>query len=305
MLGDYIANYIDDFEKRGNARSSVKSCQYYLKKFGTFINEYNLDFSKLTTKQVKRFRNQMVEQGLKPKPINNVLAAVKGFYDFLLEEEVVNSNPILSGRLRVKVGKSLPSFMTAEELKIVNNWLDNIPHEVALGFRTLLATGLRISELSALSPSDVILLESGGYLLRVRRGKGNRERYVPVMDGDVAWDLACLKESYDDRHLLFNMRPATFQRWAKKCQTETGVKFHSHRCRHTVATQMLKKGIPLDQIQEVLGHVYINTTRIYARTAPEAVWELAAKIDDDEIKETRAVYRYLLSGGNYKNKELT
>jgi site-specific recombinase XerD len=230
---------------------------------------------------------------------------VKGFYDFLLEEEVVKSNPILSGRLKVKVGKSLPSFMTVAELDIVNNWINNIPHEVALGFRTLLATGLRVSELSALSPRDVILLESGGYLLRVRRGKGNRERYVPVMDGDVAWDLACLKENYDDRHLLFNMRPATFQRWARKCQTETGVKFHSHRCRHTVATQMLKKGIPLDQIQEVLGHVYITTTRIYARTAPEAVWELAAKIDDDEIKETRAVYRYLLSGGSCENKELS
>jgi site-specific recombinase XerD len=239
----------------------------------------------------------MVEQGLKPRTINSLLSSVKGLYDFLIEEEVVTRNPILSGRLRVKQGKSLPSFMTDKELVILYNWLDSVPHEVALGFRTMLATGLRVSELYALTPRDVILLENGGYLLRVRYGKGKRERYVPVMDGDVAWDLACLKESRDGGPLFFIISLATFQRWARKCQVDTGVKFHSHRCRHTVATQMLKKGIPLDQIQEVLGHIYITTTRVYAQTAPESVWELAAKIDDDdEIKETRAVYRYLLSG---------
>jgi len=287
MLRDYVNRYIEDFTNRGNAQGSIRVCKYNLNKFVIFIDQNSLDFRSLTTKQAKILRNMLVEQGLKPKTINNVLSSVKGLYDLLIEEEVVNRNPILSGRLRVKQGKSLPGFMTDKELEILNNWLDSVPHEVSLGFRTMLATGLRVSELYALTPRDVILLENGGYLLRVRRGKGNRERYVPVMDGDVAWDLACLKEMRAGGPLFFIISPTTFQRWARKCQAETGVKFHSHRCRHTVATQMLKKGIPLDQIQEVLGHVYINTTRIYARTAPEAVWELAAKIDDDEIKETQ------------------
>jgi len=305
MLRDYVNRYIEDFTNRGNAQGSIRVCKYNLNKFVIFIDQNSLDFRSLTTKQAKILRNMLVEQGLKPKTINNVLSSVKGLYDLLIEEEVVNRNPILSGRLRVKQGKSLPGFMTDKELEILNNWLDSVPHEVSLGFRTMLATGLRVSELYALTPRDVILLENGGYLLRVRHGKGNRERYVPVMDGDVAWDLACLKKMRAGGPLFFIISPTTFQRWARKCQVETGVNFHSHRCRHTVATQMLKKGIPLDHVQEVLGHINITTTRIYAQTALESIWELAAKVDDDEIKETRAVYRYLLSGGSYENKELT
>jgi site-specific recombinase XerD len=296
MLRDYVNRYIEDFTKRGNAQGSINTYRSNLNKFIRFIDQNSLDFRILTTKQVKILRNMMVEQGLKPRTINSLLSSLKGLYDYLIEEEVINRNPILSGRLRVKQGKSLPGFMTDKELEILNNWLDSVPHEVSLGFRTMLATGLRVSELYALTPRDIILLESGGYLLRVRHGKGNRERYVPVMDGDVAWDLACLKERRAGGPLFFIISPATFQRWARKCRAETGVKFHSHRCRHTVATQMLKKGIPLDHVQEVLGHINITTTRVYAQTALESILELAAKIDDDEIKESRAVYRYLLSG---------
>jgi site-specific recombinase XerD len=236
--------------------------------------------------------------------VNGILTVVKGLYDFLVEEEVIKVNPIVSRRLRVKEGKSLPGFMTVEELKKFMEWLTTIPEPVALGFRVMLATGLRVGEVSSFSSKDVIEIESGGYLLRVRHGKGNKERYVPVMDAGVAWDLAVLKGERRDEAPLLGVDSYTFGKWAHKCQQETGMKFHTLRCRHTVGTQLLQKGIPLDQIQEILGHVKISTTRIYARTMPQAVWELAASVDDvsvddvsvDEVKEDRAAYRYLLLG---------
>jgi site-specific recombinase XerD len=265
-----------------------------LNKFANFIEQNNLDFLKLTAKQAKKFRNQVIEQGLKPRTVNRIFTAIKGFYDFLVEEEVIKVNPIVSRRLRVKEGKSLPGFMTVDELQKLMDWLITIPEPVALGFRVMLATGLRVGEVSSFSPKDVIEIETGGYLLRVRHGKGNKERYVPVMDAGVAWDLAVLKGERRDDAPLLGVAYHNFGIWARKCQQETGMKFYSRRSRHTVGTQLLQKGIPLDQIQEILGHAKISTTRIYARTMPQAVWELAASID--EIKEDRAVYRYLLLG---------
>ena len=60
-----------------------------------------------------------------------------------------------------------------------------------------------------------------------------------------------------------------------KCRLDTGMHFHCHRCRHTVGTRLLQRGISIDKVQDVLGHENISTTRHYARTAPEAVLEIA------------------------------
>jgi site-specific recombinase XerD len=57
------------------------------------------------------------------------------------------------------------------------------------------------------------------------------------------------------------------------------VHFHSHRLRHTLATRLLAKGIPIDVVQKVLGHESISTTRRYAETLPEKVKELAATVE--------------------------
>lgn len=63
---------------------------------------------------------------------------------------------------------------------------------------------------------------------------------------------------------------------------QIGVHFYPHRCRHTVGTQLPQKGVAIDKVQEVLGHENISTTRRYAKTAPEAILELATKADQVE-----------------------
>lgn len=88
------------------------------------------------------------------------------------------------------------------------------------------------------------------------------------------------------------MKDYIFQIWATKCRLEKGLKFHTNRCRYTMGTQLLQKGVPLDWVQEVLGHKNISTTRHYAKTALEAVLELTAK--PDRVKENKSINRYLL-----------
>jgi integrase len=207
---------------------------------------------------------------------------LRSFYGFLVEEGEAEGNPVIPGRLRVKEGRSLPDFMSNEELQVFLNWLKDVPAHVSLTYRTMLVTGLRVSEVAALAPGDLIALENGGYVLRVRHGKGNKERYAPVMAEEVAMELVLHKGGRRDTMPLLGISVNSLHKWAAQCRRDTGLNFHTHRCRHTVATRLLQKGIPIDKVQEVMGHTDISTTRRYAKTATEAVMELAAKVDDDE-----------------------
>lgn len=250
--------------------------------------EKQLIYSALTPIQIKAFRNRLVEGGLKPKTVNAVLSALKSFYDYLVEEGELKNNPVDTSRLRIKEGQPLPGFMSKDELAVFLQWLSKTPAHVALAFRTLLATGLRLSEAAGLTPADIILMDNKGCVLRVRHGKGDKERYVPVLDAGVAGELLRFKAKRLDNRPLFALSTHSFKSWARKCRLETGLNFHTHRCRHTVGTQLLQKGIPIDKVQEVLGHADISTTRRYAKTAREAIMDLAAGIN--LLKEARARY---------------
>jgi len=246
MLSILIKDYLLDLKMKGSSLHTVENYGFHLDKFAHFLEQNEYTYSDLTAKQAKLFRNYLVDQGFQSRTVNSILAAVKSFYDFLMEEEAIEGNPIVSSRLRVKEADILPEFMTMEELQEFNNWLNTRPpFHVALGFRLMLATGLRVSEAAALTPQDVVALGNGGYILRVQHGKGDKERYAPVLDAQVARELVRFIEGCPERLPIFRISDRTFKWWAQICRIETGIPFHSHRCRHTVGTQLLQKGIPI------------------------------------------------------------
>jgi len=123
------------------------------------------------------------------------------------------------------------------------------------------------------------VLQQGRVFLMVRHGKGNKERMVPVTDADVARELLSFAQTKEPGDNLFGVQAGTFKWHAGEIRKATGVDFHSHRLRHTLATRLLAQGTPIDVVQEVLGHENINTTRRYAKTAPERLCQLAPKIE--------------------------
>ncbi|KJS76711.1 MAG: hypothetical protein JL56_04785, partial [Desulfotomaculum sp. BICA1-6] len=137
MLRNLVKTYLTELKMIGSSAHTLQNYGYHLDKFIAYTEANNLTYTELTPKQVKNFRNHLVEQGLKPRTINAILAALKSFYDFLVEEREVPGSPIVSRRLRVKTGQDLPDFMTAEELEVFAAWLATIPAHVALGFRTM------------------------------------------------------------------------------------------------------------------------------------------------------------------------
>lgn len=275
-LKEAIRAFLKDLELSGKSKKTLEAYYFHLEKFLSFCEERVLDYRLVNGKESKAFRNWLAEMGLRPASVNAILSACKSFYDFLLDEGLVKGNPFVSRKLRVKEPDKKPAFLTEEELRKVYEAMERLPKHVRLAFETMLWTGLRVSEVASLTGEDVIE-EEGRVFLRVRSGKGQKERLVPVMDKEVAWELLRqVKEK--GKEFLFGVKAGTLKDYAYKIKRASGVDFHSHRLRHTLATRLLAKGISIDVVQKVLGHASINTTRRYAETLPERVKELAVEV---------------------------
>jgi site-specific recombinase XerD len=276
-MKDTIDRFLKDLELSGKSKKTLEAYSFHLDKFRVFCEERRLDYRMINGRETKSFRNWLAEKNLSPASINAILSACKSFYDFLLDEELVKGNPFANPKLRVKEPDRKPDFLTEEELEKVEKAMRKLPSHIRLAFETMLWTGLRVSEVSSLTGEDVIK-ENAKLFLRVRSGKGSKERIVPVLDADLAKDLLRLSKDRG-KGLLFGVTDGTLKDYAHKIKKASGVHFHSHRLRHTLATKLLAKGIPIDIVQKVLGHESISTTRRYAETLPEKIKELAARVE--------------------------
>lgn len=155
------------------------------------------------------------------------------------------------------MSQKLPTYLKEEEFdKLIK--VTNKPHHklaFVLGFNS----GMRISEIVNLKPTEVDIIQRQ---IKVINGKGGKDRVVPLPKGFGEKSLKLLPLNIGVRTLEM-----TFNRNIKKAGLDKpGIHFHS--LRHSFATHCLNKGIPIHQVQLLLGHSNIATTGIYLRANP-------------------------------------
>jgi integrase/recombinase XerD len=210
-----------------------------------------------------------------------VTAQLAAFFSFLTAEELCERDPTL--RLeRPKVPRRLPGSVLS--LKEVERILEATDRTTPLGlrdlavFELLYATGLRRNELLALDLSDLDHLERE---VRVRSGKGEKERIVPltrsafhaVMDYLERARPGLVKRHEDSFHALFlgtsgrRLDETGIKRLLRRLVSAAGIKKRTtpHTLRRTFATHLMKSGASLRHIQLLLGHESLDTTAIYLR----------------------------------------
>ncbi len=142
--------------------------------------------------------------------------------------------------------------------------------------KTLFLTGARVSEFVSIKVEDFYF---GEQMILIQKGKGDKSRYVPILPElaqELQTHLGSRKTGYvfeSNRHTKFTAR--RIQQIVKETAEYAGItkKVHPHLLRHTVATFLLEKGMPLEQIQKFLGHSKIETTQIYAESSTEMMKE--------------------------------
>ena len=179
------------------------------------------------------------------------------------------------------VARALPEYLTASEVDVM---LDCAPHEDA---RLLMLiqwrAGLRISEALALTWADV-RFDDESPTVRVRRGKGNRPRMVPLhSELKVALKLVSdykRKRLNDriiscDRSTAFRWIKAAFDRAVERGQLPAGRKVSTHTFRHSYARHLLMHGVPINEVSRWLGHAWLSSTFRYLELVPDPQGSLA------------------------------
>ena len=283
-MEDLIQQYRDHLRNERNVSAhTLRSYLSDLAQFRRFLIDRELCLAGKKSVEVRKVDIHVVRAYLaaltkdrKKSSIGRKLAALKGFFRYLVATHQIDKDPLLLIN-SPKQEKPLPKFLSVDD---VFQLLGNIKLKSALDIRdraileVFYSTGIRVSELVGLNWSDVDF-ELG--IVRVL-GKGSKERIVPI--GKMAldalrdysievrkkWNLPCKGENavfLNNRGGRITTRSVA--RLVEKHLKEVGipVKVSPHGLRHTFATHLLNSGADLRVIQEMLGHASLSTTQRY------------------------------------------
>jgi len=263
---------------------SIMDIDFNLVKSVTVTDVYEY-LAFLSRDRPKRKNSRYTEYGLSPASRARKTAVIRSYYKYLTLKSNNNrltENPVAdldSPKLR----KSLPRFLSlGESVKLLDS-VDGPNSERDFCILTIfLNCGLRISELAGLNLTD--LREDSIRVL----GKGNKERIVYLNDACAASinnyiQVRKNQTPIDTRALFLSSRrtrisTSTIHNLVKKHLLAAGLdstKYSSHKLRHTAATLMLKSGVDVRTLQELLGHEHLNTTQIYTHIENSSLREAA------------------------------
>lgn len=259
---------------------TIESYTLDLEDFKSFINK---DLMSVNKDDIISYITSLREI-LNVSSINRHISSLKGFYKFLLEENLIKDNPLEHVSI-LKKEKSLPKYLSIEEV----DKLLTFPLVTPFDYRNkamlevMYATGLRVSELVGLEYTNVDLFNS---IIRVN-GKGKKERIIPIGETasyylkiymDNYRSLLLKKENYDELFLNNHGKPITrhgFNFILESIRIKVGLEkeLTPHVLRHSFATHLLECGADLRSIQEMLGHENISTTNIYTYVVNDVLRE--------------------------------
>jgi integrase/recombinase XerD len=284
--------------ERGAAVNTLQSYERDLNALGSFLNGRGIKLLDAASPDLAAYLGSLAAEGFKPSSQARRLAAMRQFYKFLYAEGLRTDDP--TGILDApKKGRPLPKTMGVDEVSKLLGQAETEANDVAPGglqrlrmlalLELLYATGMRVSELVSL-PARV-LNQEGRFL--VIRGKGNKERLVPLSHSAIAalktYGQALAIETAAAKHpeeslWLFPssskegyLPRQVFARDLKNLAIRAGLTpsmISPHVMRHAFASHLLQNGADLRVVQELLGHSDISTTQIYTHVLEERLQQL-------------------------------
>ena len=276
--------------EKGLARNTLESYRRDLQKFLKFLEKRKISSPEQIDRQaIADYLLALKNEGRAPATISRNVASIRSFFNFLVQEGLLEDNPAQLIKAP-RIEKKLPRVLTPKE---VDRLLRQPRDDSYVGLRDkamlelLYASGIRVSELVALNVSD--FSPEVGYLRC--RGKGMKERIVPI--GSVAVNYVqeylhkCrdkLLKRKDEKALFLNhhgrrLTRQGFWKILKKYARQSNIsgEITPHTLRHSFATHLLENGAALRSVQEMLGHSDISTTQIYTQINRRKIREVYDK----------------------------
>lgn len=250
---------IEWMERKNYSASTIKC---YVNSVSMLARYYGKCPSQLTEEQVADYMNYVVQRrGYRPGSISGAYSGIKLFWKQILGREW--NTQLLP---RPKRPKELPEVLSLEEVHQLLDQTRNPKHRAMLSL--LYTTGLRMGELIRLKPSDI---DSRRMVVRVRQGKGKKDRYTRLTPRMLD-QLRTYWKSYRPKEYLFegmiegqHISGSTVQKVFQRSKRRAGIKRQVgvHVLRHCFATHLLEAGVDSMMIKQMLGHAHLSTTARY------------------------------------------
>ena len=272
-----------------NTRISYKND---ILQFLVFLEKNKKKINEIKPIDIEKFTSKFTTQGLEKSTISRKMSSLSHFFIFLLDENIIKSNPIHELDLPKQI-KKLPKILSVDQVEklIKSSREDQSVNGIRLNtmIEILYATGIRVSELVEMKLSATYA-EKNFLLIQ---GKGNKERLVPISENteDKIKDYLKIRNEFinndTESKWLFPSKQSskghiTRQRFNQLLQTLcervnlNNIRISPHKLRHAFATHLLANGVDLRSLQQMLGHADISTTQIYTHVLKDRLKKLVS-----------------------------
>jgi integrase/recombinase XerD len=297
----YLEQFVEMMvAERAIARNTINAYLQDIRDFSNFLILKSSNLIKANENEVREFIRNLSTQAISPRSIARKISSLRAYYDFLIEEKIVENNPA-----RVvdtpKYATNLPATLSYSEIEqlIATTARDASPEGIRLDamIKLLYASGLRVSELVSLKITD-LQIELASQNKKAPefnfssikpyftiKGKGGKERlvvinevaiealkrYLPIRPIFMTSNRLCALYLFPSLSKMGYMTRQNFGLLLKNAAINSGLnpeKVSPHVLRHSFASHLLEGGADLRAIQELLGHSDINTTQIYTHVQP-------------------------------------
>ena len=274
MLDRHLEPFLSHLEiVRHLSPHTTKSYKRDLSSFFSFLKEKKDSWEEIQDHQVREFIASERRRGLNPRSLQRMLSSIRSFFNYLLDEEIIDTNPATD----ISSPKSAQLLPKALDTDLVKRLLDFKPQgdleirDKAM-FELLYSSGLRLSELCSLDLDGISIKERSCRVV----GKGNKTRDLPIgekaIQGLRDWLLVRKKISADSNKALFlnkngkRLSTRSVQLRLERLSKKRGLPMvNPHMLRHSFASHILESSGDLRAVQEMLGHSDIGTTQIYTK----------------------------------------
>lgn len=246
---------------------SGKTLDYYRATLKKMLSGIDKGISDISTNDVRQYLSDFKEmRGSSKVTIDNIRRIFSSFFSWLEEEDYIAKNPVRRIH-RVRADSLVKEIISDESMEVLRDSCTEM-RDLAM-IDMLASTGMRVGELVRMNISDIDFQERQCVVF----GKGNKERTVYFNARTKIHLSHYLQSRTDNNHALFVSLSKPFNRLSisgvEKRLRLLGdrinmTKVHPHKFRRTLATTAIDKGMPIEQVQKLLGHVKIDTTLHYA-----------------------------------------
>lgn len=259
---------------------SDKTLQQYMFMFKKLLSKVHKPIPEITESDLLLYIASIKQQGVSKSYMRNIRQSLSVIFNWFYKRELIENNP-MENIGPIKTDKVIKEAFNDVQLENMRNCISNSRDRAI--FEVLLTTGARVSELTSMNIDDIDFISKSVKIL----GKGNKERIVYMSNIAEMYLTNYLNTRLDNNPALFvslrkpydRLDPAAVQRVLKLIGQSCNIsKVHPHRFRRTLATNLLNKGMPLEEVSKILGHEKLETTMIYCNVSDVSVHNDYARI---------------------------